>query len=106
MRAVQFTSHGGPEVLQWAEAPDPHAGPGQVRIAVRAVSVNAIDGKVLSGAMSGGQPLDGPGYLGYDAAGGGVAGRPAPGRTGVPRIRRGRGGGRGRGGVSRSLRGG
>src|SRR3954447_1129474 len=69
MRAVQFTSYGHPEVLQWADAPDPHAGPGQVRIAVRAASVNPIDGKVLSGAMSGGQPQVGPGYLGYDAAG-------------------------------------
>jgi NADPH:quinone reductase-like Zn-dependent oxidoreductase len=69
MRAVQFTSYGDPEVLQWADAPDPHAGPGQVRIAVRAASVNPIDGKVLSGAMSGGEPPVGPGYLGYDAAG-------------------------------------
>ena len=29
MRALQFTEYGGPEVLEWAEAPDPHAGPGQ-----------------------------------------------------------------------------
>ncbi len=69
MRALQFTSYGGPEVLQWAEAPEPHAGPGQVRIAVRAASVNPIDWKVLAGMTSGGQPLDGVGYLGYDAAG-------------------------------------
>lgn len=69
MHALQFTRHGGPEVLEWAEAPDPHPGPGQVRIAVRAASVNPIDWKVLSGAMSGGQPFAGPAYLGYDAAG-------------------------------------
>jgi NADPH:quinone reductase-like Zn-dependent oxidoreductase len=36
---------------------------------VRAASVNPIDWKVLAGAMSGGQPLDGTGYLGFDAAG-------------------------------------
>jgi len=66
---VQFTSYGDPEVLQWADAPDPHAGPGQLRIAVRAASVNPIDWKVVSGMMSGGQPPAGPGYLGYDAAG-------------------------------------
>ena len=69
MRALQFTTYGGPEVLTWAEAPDPHAGPGQIRIAVRAASVNPIDWKIMSGALSGGQPLDGPGYLGFDAAG-------------------------------------
>ena len=69
MRALQFRAYGGPEVLEWAEAPDPHAGPGQIRIAVRAASVNAIDRKVLTGMRSGGKPMVGPGYLGYDAAG-------------------------------------
>jgi NADPH:quinone reductase-like Zn-dependent oxidoreductase len=69
MRALQFRAYGGPEVLEWAEAPDPHAGPGQIRIAVRAASVNAMDRKVLTGMRSGGKPMVGPGYLGYDAAG-------------------------------------
>jgi NADPH:quinone reductase-like Zn-dependent oxidoreductase len=69
MRALQFTAFGGPEVLEWREAPDPQAGPGQVRIAVRAASVNPIDGKTLAGALSGGRPMAGTGYLGYDAAG-------------------------------------
>jgi NADPH:quinone reductase-like Zn-dependent oxidoreductase len=69
MRALQFTTYGGPDALEWAEAPDPHPGPGQVRVAVRAASVNPLDWKVLSGAMSGGEPLDRPGYPGYDAAG-------------------------------------
>ena len=31
--------------------------------------MNPLDWKVLSGAMSGGQPMVGTGYLGYDAAG-------------------------------------
>jgi NADPH:quinone reductase-like Zn-dependent oxidoreductase len=69
MRALQFTRYGGPEVLEWAEAPDPHAGPGQIRIAVRAASVNPIDWKMFSGALSDGRPMDGTGYPGYDAAG-------------------------------------
>ena len=56
-------------MLEWAEAPDPHAGPGQVRIVVRAASVNAIDWKTFAGALSGGRPMVGAGYLGYDAAG-------------------------------------
>ncbi len=69
MRALQFTTYGGPEVLTWGEAAVPHAGPGQIRIAVRAASVNPVDWKQLTGALSGGQPLAGTGYLGYDAAG-------------------------------------
>jgi NADPH:quinone reductase-like Zn-dependent oxidoreductase len=69
MRALQFRTYGGPEVLEWAEAPEPHAGPGEVRIAVRASSVNPIDWKVFSGAFTGGRPMTGVGYLGSDAAG-------------------------------------
>src|SRR4051812_29476106 len=69
MRALQYTEHGGPEVLKWEDAPTPHAGAGQIRIAVRAASVNPIDWKQLTGAMSGGQAMSGPAYLGFDAAG-------------------------------------
>jgi len=69
MRALQFSTHGRPEVLLWAQAPDPHAGSGQVRIAVRAASVNPIDWKMMTGGLSGGQPLTGTRYPGYDAAG-------------------------------------
>jgi NADPH:quinone reductase-like Zn-dependent oxidoreductase len=61
--------YGGPEVLERGEAPDPHPGPGQIRVAVRAASVNPIDWKAFSGLMSGGEPMAGTGYLGYDAAG-------------------------------------
>lgn len=69
MRALQFKAYGGPENLEWSEAPEPHAGEGQIRIAVRAASVNPIDWKILSGYLSEGKPLAGTGYLGYDAAG-------------------------------------
>jgi NADPH:quinone reductase-like Zn-dependent oxidoreductase len=69
MRALQYTAYGDPEVLEWTEAPDPHAGPGQIRVAVRAASVNPIDWKALTGMLSGGEPLADIGYLGNDAAG-------------------------------------
>jgi NADPH:quinone reductase-like Zn-dependent oxidoreductase len=69
MRALQFTAYGSPEVLEWGDAPDPHAGPGQLRIAVRAASVNPADWKTFAGVLSGGRPMVGTGYLGYDAAG-------------------------------------
>jgi NADPH:quinone reductase-like Zn-dependent oxidoreductase len=69
MRALQYSTYGGPEVLAWQEAPEPHAGPGQIRIAVRAASVNPIDWKAFTGALSDGEPLVGSRLLGYDAAG-------------------------------------
>jgi NADPH:quinone reductase-like Zn-dependent oxidoreductase len=67
--ALQFTEYGGPEALSVGEAPEPHAGPGQIRIVVRAASVNFADWKFLSGRFARGQPLEGIGYPGYDAAG-------------------------------------
>jgi NADPH:quinone reductase-like Zn-dependent oxidoreductase len=69
MRAVQFDEYGAPEVLHVAEVPEPHAGPGQVRVAVRAVGVNAFDHKLRSGAVSRGKPLAGPTTSALDASG-------------------------------------
>ncbi|HZA72473.1 MAG TPA: NADP-dependent oxidoreductase [Propionibacteriaceae bacterium] len=69
MRALQYKSYGGPEVLEVAEAPEPHAGPGQIRIAVKAASLNPFDWKLRSGMMAGGKPLEEPAYLGLDASG-------------------------------------
>lgn len=69
MFALQFNSYGGPDVLRYAEAPDVHAGPGQIRIAVRAASVNPVDWKVRAGYLAQGKDLEGTAYLGYDAAG-------------------------------------
>jgi NADPH:quinone reductase-like Zn-dependent oxidoreductase len=65
VKAMQFSRFGGPEVLEEVELDDPHAGPGQIRIAVRAVGVNPIDWKVRSGMMGG----DLPGRSGQEVAG-------------------------------------
>lgn len=65
MKAVRFSRFGGPEVLEIVELPDPHPGPGQVRIAVRAAGVNPSDWKKRRGLMD--QEL--PQTLGYEAAG-------------------------------------
>ena len=69
MYALQFTEYGGPEVLSWAEAPEPHAQPGEIRIKVAAAGVNAIDYKLREGYLAGGKPIEGVQYLGFDAAG-------------------------------------
>jgi hypothetical protein len=36
MKAVRYSQFGGPEVLKIVDLPDPHAGPGQIRVAVHA----------------------------------------------------------------------
>ncbi len=43
MQAVQIDIHGGPEVLQYREIPDPVVGPGQILIRVESASVNWSD---------------------------------------------------------------
>jgi NADPH:quinone reductase-like Zn-dependent oxidoreductase len=65
MKAVRFSQFGGPEVLEVVDLPDPHAGPGQIRVAVRAAGVNATDGKRRQGVL-GGEP---PQTLGAEVAG-------------------------------------
>ncbi|MGI8457993.1 MAG: NADP-dependent oxidoreductase [Propionibacteriaceae bacterium] len=69
MRAVVFDRYGGPEVLRVGEVPEPHAGPGQVRITVAAASINRVDVKIRSGALAGGAAAEGTTVTGYDAAG-------------------------------------
>ena len=34
MKAVQFSEYGGPDVLRVADVEEPHAGAGQIRVAV------------------------------------------------------------------------
>ncbi len=67
MKAIQIFEYGGPEVLKLVDVEDPQPGDGEVRIAIRAASVNPIDWKVRSGAYAGGREL--PIGLGVDIAG-------------------------------------
>jgi NADPH:quinone reductase-like Zn-dependent oxidoreductase len=69
MRAVVYTQYGEPDVVGVGEVEEPHAGPGQVRIAVRAASVNPLDWKQVTGLMARGDRPDGPTVPGVDAAG-------------------------------------
>jgi len=43
MKAVRFTGKGGPEVVEWAELPDPVPGRGEVLVRVRAAALNRAD---------------------------------------------------------------
>ncbi|WP_442785712.1 NADP-dependent oxidoreductase [Actinacidiphila sp. DG2A-62] len=67
MKAAQFSEYGGPEVLKIVDLPDPHPGPGQVRIAVRAAGISGTDWKLRQGQLSFGAEL--PQTTGRDVAG-------------------------------------
>jgi NADPH:quinone reductase-like Zn-dependent oxidoreductase len=68
MRAAVYTAAGTPaEVLSVTDIDEPHAGPGQVRVAVRAAGVNPIDWKIVRG-LTGKSPAA-PTVPGIDAAG-------------------------------------
>ena len=56
MKAVRYSQFGGPEVLEIVDLPDPHAGPGQIRVAVHAAGVNPTDWKLRKGEMGGELP--------------------------------------------------
>jgi NADPH:quinone reductase-like Zn-dependent oxidoreductase len=77
MRIVGYQEFGGPEVMQLEEAPIPDAGPGQIRIAVRAAALNPADWVIREGAME----MESPGGIGLDAAG--VVDQVGPGVEGV-----------------------
>jgi NADPH:quinone reductase-like Zn-dependent oxidoreductase len=65
VKAVRFSRFGGPEVLEIVDLPDPHPGPGQVRIVVRAAGVSVSDAKKRQGLMD----PELPQTMGYEAAG-------------------------------------
>ncbi|MDH4147853.1 MAG: NADP-dependent oxidoreductase [Acidimicrobiia bacterium] len=70
MRAVGVNHYGGPEALEIVELPEVHAGPGQVRLRVRAAAVNPTDTYVRNGDRAATQKADPPPYVpGMDVAG-------------------------------------
>jgi NADPH:quinone reductase-like Zn-dependent oxidoreductase len=81
MKAVTYTDYGPPEVLRVPDAEEPHAGDGQIRIAVRAAGVNPIDWKARSGVMREMMPLSFPVVDGREASG--VVDDVGPGVSGV-----------------------
>jgi NADPH:quinone reductase-like Zn-dependent oxidoreductase len=67
MRAVVITEHGGPEVLQVQERPDPPVGPGEVRIDVKAAGINFADTMARVGLYP--EAPKPPCVVGYEVAG-------------------------------------
>jgi NADPH:quinone reductase-like Zn-dependent oxidoreductase len=67
MRQIWITKAGPPEVLAVREAPDPEAGPGQVRVRVKAAGVNFADLMARVGLYPDAPPL--PCVVGYEVSG-------------------------------------
>jgi len=67
MKAVVFDQHGGPEVLQYRDVPDPSPAAGEVLIEVKAASINHIDIFLRRGMP--GIKVSMPKIVGSDAAG-------------------------------------
>lgn len=69
MKAWIFGRYGGPEVLEWAELPDPVAGKSEIVVRVVAAALNPLDWKLRAGqfkVMTAGRLPKG---VGYDYAG-------------------------------------
>ncbi|MBD0742424.1 NADP-dependent oxidoreductase [Streptomyces sp. CBMA152] len=69
MKRVSFAEFGGPDVLRLTDAEEPHAGPGQIRIAVRAAGVNPVDWRIREGQFQKVRPIELPAGVGQDASG-------------------------------------
>ncbi|WP_404414876.1 zinc-binding dehydrogenase [Marinospirillum sp.] len=67
MRAMVIKEYGDYDVFQEAELPDPQAGPGEIRIKVKASSVNPLELKIRAGLVPAGPEL--PAILNADVAG-------------------------------------
>jgi NADPH:quinone reductase-like Zn-dependent oxidoreductase len=69
-RAVVYEEFGGPEVLELREVPEPHAGPGEIRIRVAAAGLNPMDwGLAAHPALAAQFGVTVPAGFGYDLAG-------------------------------------
>lgn len=69
MKAIQFDRFGGTNVLREADVEVPQPGPRQVRVRVRAAGVNALDGKIRSGALQAVFPTPLPVIPGFEVSG-------------------------------------
>lgn len=69
MRAVRIHAHGGPEVLQVDDIPEPVPGPGDLLVRLRATSVNHRDVWIRRGHPHPAYRVDLPAILGIDVCG-------------------------------------
>src|SRR6478735_1426670 len=82
MKAIRIHKYGGPEVLQYEDAPRPKPQAGEVLIRVHAAGVNPIDWKIREGHMKDFWPHKFPLILGWDVSGTVEAVGPGPAAAG------------------------
>ena len=69
MKAIQYRTYGGPEVLEFGEVEEPKIGPDWVKVSVRAASINPVDWKLAAGGLDGALDVFFPVTPGWDVAG-------------------------------------
>jgi len=69
MRAAVLTRYGDLEGLEVRTIDEPRAGAGEVKLRIAASSLNALDLKLVTGALKQWFPLQLPAVLGFDASG-------------------------------------
>ena len=69
MKAVYVTEHGGLDALQYGDMPEPVVGPNDIKVRVRACSLNRLDIFTRQGIKGTRMVFDGPHILGGDVAG-------------------------------------
>ena len=69
-RAVIYEKFGGPDVLEVQDVPEPHAGPGEIRVRVAAVGLNPMDPAIAATPeLAARFDITVPSGFGYDFAG-------------------------------------
>lgn len=69
MKAVRIHEYGGPDVLQYEDAPRPEPKSGELLVKVYAAGINPVDWKLRTGNLKERWPLPLPFILGFDVAG-------------------------------------
>ena len=69
MKAAQYISYGGPEVIAVTETAEPVAGDGQIIVKIHAAAINPFDAKLRMGYMKDAIPLKFPVTIGGDFSG-------------------------------------
>ena len=69
MKAIQIIDYGSTDVLEMCEISTPEVSYGEIKVRVKAVSVNPLDWKMRAGMFSQSMPLSFPAILGRDGSG-------------------------------------
>ncbi|MGW7196913.1 NADP-dependent oxidoreductase [Streptomyces chryseus] len=69
MKAIIYRTYGAPDVLEYADVPNPKVGPDAVLVRVRAAAVNPVDWKIQAGYLDAALDAVFPVVPGWDVAG-------------------------------------